>query len=484
MNRNGPLLVLGVIAIALLTLAAPALAEGGPPEGKGNKKGDVGKSVEGFLYGDLYVIERDGNGEPFIYDTGACAAGGCAQPLMADCSYVPLMCQYEGDWTQDQDLIACLIANGVEDPLGLIDPENLWEYEPCDLHPCYVDAVQEVHFGRMSVARTTLDVILKAYDEALAGINSALGVSQDLAGRVVLDLPLLDEFGEPIPGVTYKKTIDSPLENLALYREMMINSCLFKVQVDFIGEGGATVTEYHHLEENAIDLLEANPVLEHLVCDIYPEPREGDDWAELGELDELPVQATSVIDHDLAATFLAAAGDKEGQITLDMVVNANTYLGINPYVQPNPGQPPILTYHEFTTTDGAYDWYQYSSAGAFGATETATLLTPAGDTCTGGDCFCVAEVAPFGDGPELVDFASSLVPVCRGGEVFASGGSPIACRVTEGEAPGIATDLLIGANSLAPGCGGANWFTQAAEDAREVIWFLHNWKVPEWEAPE
>ena len=229
MNRNGPLLVLGVIAIALLTLAAPALAEGGPPEGKGNKKGDVGKSVEGFLYGDLYVIERDGNGEPFIWDTGACAAGGCAQPLMADCSYVPLMCQYEGDWTQDQDLIACLIANGVEDPLGLIDPENLWEYEPCDLHPCYVDAVQEVHFGRMSVARTTLDVILKAYDEALAGINSALGVSQDLAGRVVLDLPLLDEFGEPIPGVTYKKTIDSPLENLALYREMMINSCLFKV---------------------------------------------------------------------------------------------------------------------------------------------------------------------------------------------------------------------------------------------------------------
>ena len=67
----------------------------------------------------------------------------------------------------------------------------------------------------------------------------------------------------------------------------------------------------------------------------------------------------------------------------------------------------------------------------------------------------VAAVAPFGDGPELVDFSSSLVPVCRGGEVFASGGSPIACRVTEGEAPGIATDLLIGLNSLAPGCGGA-----------------------------
>ena len=29
------------------------------------------------------------------------------------------------------------------------------------------------------------------------------------------------------------------------------------------------------------------------------------------------------------------------------------------------------------------------------------------------------------------------------------------------------------------GCGGANWFTQAAEDARKTVWFLHNWEVPE-----
>jgi hypothetical protein len=28
------------------------------------------------------------------------------------------------------------------------------------------------------------------------------------------------------------------------------------------------------------------------------------------------------------------------------------------------------------------------------------------------------------------------------------------------------------------GCGGANWFTQAAEDARKTIWYLHNWRLP------
>ncbi len=58
-------LVIGIVALTMvLVTLAPAGAE--PPDGKG-KKGDVGKSVEGFLYGDLYVIERDGNGQPVLY---------------------------------------------------------------------------------------------------------------------------------------------------------------------------------------------------------------------------------------------------------------------------------------------------------------------------------------------------------------------------------------------------------------------------------
>jgi hypothetical protein len=484
MRRAPWITFVGAALFALSAMSAPAIAAGGPPEGKG-KKGDVGKSVEGFLYGALYVIERDGNGEPFIYTTGACAAGGCAQPLMADCSYVPIMCNYVGDWTQDPELIACLIANGVEDPLGEVDPENLWEPGPCDLHPCYVDAVQEVRFGRLSVARTTQDVILKAYDEALSEFNSALGVGQDLAGRVVLDLPLLDDEGTVVLDpdgavVTYEKTIDSPLENLALYRELMINFCLGGVMVEFIGEGGATVTEMHYLEPAAIALLEADPVLKSLVCDYALTDRSLEGW---WQTPVTPAVAVTAADHDLAASFLAAAGDKEGHVTLDMVINANTYLGINPYVEPAQGQPPVLTYHEFVTEDPGFDWYQYSSVARFPADASATLLGPAVDECTEGTCFCVGEVSPFGAGPELVDFGASAVPVCRGGALLASGGSPVYCRATAGDAPGIATDLLLHANSLDPGCGGANWFTQAAEDARQVIWFLHNWKVPEYETP-
>jgi len=484
MTMKNFLTLAGAALLLVLAVTLPALAGDGPPEGKGNKKGDVGMSVEGFLYGDLYVMERDGNGQPFIYEEGDCVNSdmACAQPLMSDCSYVPLMCQYEGDWRQDQELIDCLIANGVTDPLGEIDPENLWEPELCDIHPCFLESVQEVHFGRMSVARTTTDVILKAYDEALSSLNSALGVGQDLAGRIVLDLPVLDEFGDPVIDadgfdVTYEKTIDSPLENLSLYREMMINSCLGGVEVEFIGEGGETHLETHYLEEYAVLLLEKNAALEHLVCDFLETDRDVDGW---WETPITPAYTRSPQDHDLAATFLAGAGDKSGHITLDMVINVNTYLGINPYTEPTQGDPPIVSYHEFTATVDGSSWYQYNAATAYGVDESATLLAPAGDDCTGSDCYCVATVSPFGSEPALVDFANAEVSVCRGGEMF-----EWLCRVDALNSPDdIMTEGWLGENSLLPGCGGANWFAQAAEDAREVIWFLHNWAIPEYEVPD
>ena len=83
-----------------------------------------------------------------------------------------------------------------------------------------------------------------------------------------------------------------------------------------------------------------------------------------------------------------------------------------------------------------------------------------------------------------VDFVNAAVPVCRGGELLREGYSidetalPYYCRQDMYNS-GLGTVFSIGENSVDPGCGGANWFTQAAEDAREVIWFLHNWSVPE-----
>jgi hypothetical protein len=40
---------------------------------------------------------------------------------------------------------------------------------------------------------------------------------------------------------------------------------------------------------------------------------------------------------------------------------------------------------------------------------------------------------------------------------------------------GLEAELL----TFVPRYGGANWFAEAAEHARGVVWFLHNWEIPE-----
>ena len=51
-------------------------------------------------------------------------------------------------------------------------------------------------------------------------------------------------------------------------------------------------------------------------------------------------------------------------------------------------------------------------------------------------------------------------------------GSPLTVTV-DGSPLNVVCDKLD-----ASGCGGANWFTQAAEDARKTIWYLHNYEPP------
>lgn len=127
---------------------------GGQPAGAGVKKGD--------LYGDLWVILRDENGEPIL------DANGHVQPVLADGTVVQL--------TEDGELPA--------------------EYE---------DLVVEVELGRTSVARAPDQVLTHSLDEALTKLSTATSVTLDEAGRLVVD------------GVA----IDSPLENLALYTFIM-----------------------------------------------------------------------------------------------------------------------------------------------------------------------------------------------------------------------------------------------------------------------
>lgn len=139
---------------------------GGKPDHAGTKKGD--------LYGDQYVLLRDvdpidggGNGEPVLDANG--------QQILVG---------------TDGSLIHYVYDAATGDYIIPADKLSL---------------VQTVELGRANVARAPEKVMEKSLNEALSKVMSAEEVTADAAGRLMCD------------GVT----IDSPLENLALYQYLM-----------------------------------------------------------------------------------------------------------------------------------------------------------------------------------------------------------------------------------------------------------------------
>jgi len=195
---------------------------GGKPFDAGTKKGD--------LFGDMYILLRDENGVPvlldgneqviaFIYDD----TGALVPLLDADGARVVIPRNEEGD---------------------LLTSMTIGE-TTYDVYP------GEVELGRLSVSRSPTKVIEHALDEALTKLTAPdAEVTLDASGRLVVN------------GVT----IDSPLENLALYDTYMTTGSI----------PGVT-----------------------LPADFDP------------------------------ASLLAAAADKTGTIQVDTVVYINSILGIN-----------------------------------------------------------------------------------------------------------------------------------------------------------
>ncbi len=182
-------------------------------------------------------------------------------------------------------------------------------------------------------------------------------------------------------------------------------------------------------------------------------------WSD-GEL--VPDEHPETLDMLMAAAFWGGAADKTSPVILDEFVNANTYLGINTYQQVGgtKKKPEVeFTYFDFTPftysredthpSDSPYPGEELppipSSATVLGlATEAPTfeIVTP---------------LALFSGSPPGVDLISVEIPVCRDGAMLGP------CL---GEVGG-------------EHCGPANYFAQATEDARKIVWFVHNWHIPE-----
>jgi hypothetical protein len=280
-------------------------AGGGRPATSGSKKGD--------LFGDLYVILRDENGVPIL------SAAGYVQPIDAAGNLIPLD------------------AEGAP-----IDPT----------------LAIEVELGRLNVGRAPTSVLTKRANEVINLLNAATAVSLDAAGRLVITNP---------DGSV--QTIDSPLENLAIYVALMTEGTIPGV-TDLPG------TEFDALTDG-----------------VY-----------------------TVEDAKFAASFLAAATDKSSAFTIDEVAYIDAFLGVN------------------TTTTGnvTYSVVDYS-----------TFAYDRSDTY---DSKLITVLVEQADGT----FKPTEVNVYEA--VF---------------------------NSIdASDTSGIDSFTQAADDARAVIEFVHEYEVP------
>ncbi len=284
-------------------------ASTGKPPGAGSKKGD--------LFGDAVVILRDDNGVPILDQYGH------VQPLDANGNLIPLT------------------------------PEG-------DVEVGYENLVMPVELSRLNVSRSPNKVSTHSYDEAIDTLNAATAISLDDSGRLVVT----------IDGVA--KTIDSPLENLALYEALMTNGYLPK----FV-------------------------------------PKDGVD---LGSLSFLVDKSVTNADLLQAASFLAAAADKTKVINEDMVVYLDSFLGV---VGTNP----------VTGADGE-SYFNFS---------TATY--DRSSVYTGNVSYLVSN----GDGT-YTTVTEPIMTAVFGGENY--------------------TGTQIDA------------FTQAADDARAVIDFIHEHSVP------
>ena len=191
-------------------------------------------------------------------------------------------------------------ANGVPILIQLAD--GTWVVQPVDAagNPLpldaegnLVDATQAiaVELGRLNVGRSPLSVISSQYEELLKNINLADSVTVDASGRLVL----------VTDGV--ESAVDSPLANLALYVELLNTGTItgvtdptkFATSISYLVDGTKTTA----------DMLSA-------------------------------------------ASFLAAASDKTGTLTIDKIVDMNTILGVTGTLS-SKDPSSTLTYVDYST---------------------------------------------------------------------------------------------------------------------------------------
>jgi hypothetical protein len=235
--------------------------EPGGKDGAGGGQPATSGSKKGDLFGDLFVILRDDNGVPIL------TAEGWVQPLDANGNLIPL------------------------------DDEG---------HPVDESLTVEVELGRLNVGRAPASVTDRRAEEVIDLLMAATEIKLDPAGQLILTVD-----GE-------EKTIDSPLENLALYIALVTDGTIPGLTAD--------------------DMVGTS--FDFMVDGVY-----------------------TIEDLDAAKAFLAAATDKTGVFTTDEIAYIDAFLGIN-----------LVTVGDVTYSVVDYSAFTYDRSDTFDGVMTTVLI--------------------------------------------------------------------------------------------------------------
>ncbi|MDD2659789.1 MAG: hypothetical protein PHY54_08935 [Methylococcales bacterium] len=218
---------------------------GGGGDGGGGSGGGGGGGWTNPDLGDLIVLYRDASGVPILTND----TDKCQQPLAAPGIDLPAISPFAACTASEQPNNSCVIP---------VDPAT------CSVVVGYETYTQEVDFGRTSVVRAPVSVLQQQLDDVIVNLATADCVTLDPAGRLVTSTVT--------DNVVTSGAIDSPLQNLAIYRQLI-------------------TTGYLGTQPTPLDLKDPNFL-------------------------------------NTAARGIGAASDKTGKVSVDMVAYLNQIMGL------------------------------------------------------------------------------------------------------------------------------------------------------------
>lgn len=429
----------------------------------------------------------------------------CVQPVASyakwgdierDYNALPLMMTYDPTWNRTEAEV---------DPGYFIEQGGTWTSPTgvgviFDQGVLWTAMIQEVHFGRLSIARAPDHVLKAAFDEAILTINSAEKIRLDASGRLLLTRTLtsatqFNADGTPVT-TTIEKAIDSPRENIALYIKLLKDGHLVtpgdeRMPIDRSSNGGIPLDKQLELEGgpskalrptididkmkkwglgDLVDVEETtyytyteNGVLN--VVTACPGETDCEEWEGILTADGSGAEETDFV---LSAAFLAASADKTGVLTQDQIVYLNSILGINKvvgYSDYNDDGTPAEGAINYSLFPEYFDFSTYPTyirtttfANRGHVTTDDLELWDAGSPAYSGEALVLRPGGPLGTGTKT--WVETLVTITS--FPFMDWGIDLATEFPNGQ---LATTNIAG-------------FCQEADDNLSVINYVHTYQIP------